>query len=53
MNREIGVQLDPDSGDILITVPETLVKELGWDIKTIIQWTLDQNSQSLLAEPMK
>lgn len=53
MNSEITVQLDPDTGNMLITVPNQLVRELGWNIETIVQWTLDQNSQSLSAKPVK
>ena len=53
MNNEITVQLDPDTGNMLITVPNELVCELGWNIETIVQWTLDQNNQSLTGNPVK
>jgi hypothetical protein len=53
MNSDITVQLDPDTGQLLISVPKTLVRELGWTIESAIQWTLDQNQQSLLGQPAK
>lgn len=53
MNDNITVQLDPDTDNILITVPKSLVQELGWNIDTTLQWVLDQNNQSLLGHPVK
>jgi hypothetical protein len=53
MNSDITVQLDPDTGQLLISVPKSLVNELGWTIESAIQWTLDQNQQSLLGQPAK
>jgi hypothetical protein len=53
MNSDITVQLDPDTGQLLISVPKSLVNELGWTIESAIQWTLDQNQQSLLGKPAK
>lgn len=53
MNDNITVQLDPDTDNILITVPKSLVQELDWNIETVLQWTLDRNNQSLLGQPVK
>ena len=53
MNSDTTVQLDPDTGQLLISVPKSLVNELGWTIESAIQWTLDQNQQSLLGKPAK
>jgi hypothetical protein len=53
MNSDITVQLDPDTGQLLISVPKSLVNELGWTIESAIQWTLDQNQQSLSGQPAK
>lgn len=53
MNAQITVQIDPDTGNALVTIPAELVQHLGWSTDSMIRWVLDQDRKTLTAKLVK
>lgn len=45
--NNIVVQLDPDTGNVLVTIPADLVQQLGWSQASTIIWMLDEQEGSV------
>ena len=40
---EVITQEDPDSGDVLVPIPQTLLDQMGWKEGDTIDFGLDEN----------
>ena len=45
---EVITQEDPESGDIIIPLPEPLLKRMGWKEGDDVEISLDENGQIFL-----
>ena len=43
------VKLEEDeNGDLVLPLPDELLKEMGWDIGTVLYWHVDRQNQSVI-----
>lgn len=53
MDNQIITQLDPVTGNLLITVPKSLVLELSWTLDSSIVWIIDEDDKTITGKLVK
>ncbi len=46
----LTVQEDPESGDLFLLFPQTLLDSVGWKEGDVIDWTKDENGSWILSK---
>lgn len=44
------IETDPETGELLFTIPPNLIAELGWKEGTLLQWIDNQDGSFILKE---
>ena len=54
MSHRFTTKLDEDDyGDLILTIPYEICEELGWSVKTELQFELSDDGQSINLKPLK
>lgn len=42
----VTLEEDPETGDLIMPLPDALLKEIGWDIGDTLVWGIDEETQT-------
>ena len=42
----ITLEEDPETGDLVMPLPDALLKEIGWQIGDELEWDVDQDKET-------
>lgn len=50
MSNYIGNVVQDDDGELLLEFPVELLKQMGWDEGTMLEWMIDEEEKVILKE---
>lgn len=53
MNNYIGNVVQDEDGEMMLEFPVELLKQMGWDEGTLLEWMIDEEEQIILKEVTK